>query len=422
MTSTVNRRMLAKILGAAAAGAAVSPLLAQTVGGPAAGFTEAGLGALLDRTQFAANEYQVSLNNARWHPLSKGAQAAVAAYMEYKRRGIWHQGDEVAEMQQHVRESFAALIYARAEEIAFVPSTTAGENLIVAALGFPGAKGNIVTDALHFEGSLYLYDALARQGVDVRVVRPREWGIRPEDMAAAVDNETRLVAVSLVSYINGFMHDVKALAELAHAHGAFLYVDAVQAAGCVPIDVRALGVDALGSASYKWLMGDMGLGFLYVRQAALSRLRRPVYGYRQGEQFTYHVFPGDAPGRYPVEWKQRDNAAGYFEVGTYANAVLAALSFSLPWLQQVGVERIQAHAQPLVAQLRRELPARGYTCITPEGSGAPIVSFRVTDEAKTAAALKRANVDVGLGEGRMRVSPSVYNTMDDVERLIAALA
>ncbi|MDR3737448.1 MAG: aminotransferase class V-fold PLP-dependent enzyme [Terracidiphilus sp.] len=377
--------------------------------------------ALPERAQFAADTYQVSLNNARWHPLSKGAQAAVAEYLEYKRRGIWHPDDQVGAMQQQVRESFAALIHASAQEIAFVPSTTAGENLIVAALGFPGAKGNIVTDALHFEGSLYLYDALARQGVDVRVVRPREWGIRLEDVAAAVDGQTRLVAVSHVSFINGFEHDLKAVAELAHAHGALVYADAVQAAGCVPIDVRASGIDAMGAASYKWLMGDMGLGFLYVRQEALGRLRRPVYGYRQLEQFAYHAHPGDALGRYPVDWKQKEDAEGYFEIGTYANAVLAALSFSLPWLQQVGVEKIHAHAQTLVARIRKELPARGYECITPAESRAAIVTFRVADEAKTAAALKRANVDVGLGEGRMRVSPSVYNTMDDVERLIAAL-
>lgn len=376
---------------------------------------------LPERMQFAANGYQVSLNNARWHPLSRGSQEAVAAYLEYKRRGVWTPDDAVAAMQHAVRASFAALVHAEAAEIAFVPSTTTAENLIVSALGFPGTKGNIVTDALHFEGSLYLYDALARAGVEVRVVRPREWSIRMEDVAAAVDGGTRLVAVSQVSYLNGFEHDVKALAELAHGHGAFLYVDAVQAAGCVPIDVRATGVDALAAASYKWLMGDMGLGFLYVRQAALGALKRPVYGYRQLEQFAYHAFPWNGPGHYPVEWKQAESAAGYFEVGTYANAVLAALSFSLPWLQQTGVERIQAHAQGMVARLRAEVPKRGYACITPEGSHAPLIAFRVEDEAKTRAALARAKVDVDLGEGRMRVSPSVYNTMDDVERLLAAL-
>lgn len=415
----LSRRALNGMLGAAAADALAPGRLARAAAMPKP--KETAVIELPERGQFAANEYQTSLNNARWHPLSKGAEAAVAEYLEYKRRGIWHAGDRVSVMQQQVRASFAALIHAEPSEIAFVPSTTTGENLMVAALGFPGAKGNIVTDALHFEGSLYLYDALARQGVDVRVVRPREWRVRLEDVAAAVDSQTRLVAVSQVSYLNGYEHDLKALAELAHAHGSLLYADAVQAAGCVSIDVHAWGVDALGAASYKWLMGDMGQGFLYVRQQALGRLRRPCHGYRQLEKFAYHAFEWNAPGHYPVEWTQMENAAGYFEIGTYANAVLAALSFSLPWLESVGVEKIQAHAQRLVARLRAEMPKRGYECITPTESRASIVAFRVTEMEKTAAALKRAHVDVDLGEGRMRVSPSVYNTMEDVERLIEAL-
>lgn len=378
--------------------------------------------ALPARLEFSADQFQVSLNNARWHPLSRGAQAAMNNYIEYKRRGIWQPDDMLSAMQSSVRAEFAALVGAGVDEIAFVNSTTTAESLFAAALGFPALKGNIVTDALHFEGSLYLYDALKRQGVDVRVVRPREWGIAPEDMSRAIDKNTRLVAISQVSYINGFEHALRPLCELAHAHGAVVYADAVQAAGCIPIDVRATGVDAMGAASYKWLMGDMGLGFLYVRKSVLPRLKRVLYGYRQLANYATHVFPWDAPGNRAVECVVRENAAGYFETGTYANATIAALSFSLPWLRQTRVDRIQAHAQPLLVRLRGELPTLGYECITPASSHAPILSFRVKNAARTESALQRAHVDVSLNPGYMRVSPSVYNTMEDVERLLAALA
>jgi selenocysteine lyase/cysteine desulfurase len=419
----LTRREIAKALGAAAVGPIAGRLLAQGDASLALENEARSKPALLpDRTQFAAEEYQVSLNNARWHPLSKGAQAAVAGYLEYKRRGVWHPPDQVSAMQQQVRADFAALIHADPSEVAYVNSTTAGESLFVAAMGFPALKGNIVTDALHFEGSLYMYDALARLGVEVRVVRPRDWRVSTEDLAAAIDKQTQLVAVSHVSFINGFEHDLKALCAVAHAHGALVYADAVQAAGCIPVDVRDSGVDAMGSASYKWLMGDMGIGFLYVRKEALSRLHRPVFGYRQLDQFAYHVFPWDAPGHFPADWKQMENAAGYFEIGTFANPVIAALSFSLPWLRRLGIENVQAHAQQLTGRLRAELPKLGYSCITPEESRAPIVAFLVPDAKKTAAALERANVDVSLNGGSMRVSPSVYNTIEDVDRLIGALS
>jgi selenocysteine lyase/cysteine desulfurase len=411
----ITRRSLAKGLGAAA-------LLASALKRTEASISETTPSSLPDSTQFITGDYEVCLNNARWHPLSKGAKAAIEKYLEYKQRGIWQPPDEISAMQQQVRKDFASLIHADPSEIAYVNSTTAAETLFVSALGFPDLKGNIVTDALHFEGSLYLYDALKRLGVDVRVVKPRDWEITLEDMAAMIDKDTRLVSVSQVSFINGFEHRMKPLCDLAHAHGAVVYADAVQATGCIPVDVRASGVDAMGSASYKWLMGDMGLGFLYVKQDVIPKLRHTVFGYRQLAQFSYHVFPWDKPGTYPVEWKQRDDAAGFFEIGTFANSVIAALSFSLPYLHQIGVENVQLHAQELIATLRKELPALGYACITPNESKSSIVTFAVPDMAKTAHALTRARVDTSLSTGRMRISPSVYNTAQDVQKLLAALS
>ena len=413
----IDRRQLAKHIGATALAGMASPLLAKTV--PAGDAETAAV--LPASSEFKVREYEICLNNARWHPISNGARQAVISYLDYKSRGIWREPDQVSQEQHDVKVAFAKLIHANPEEIAYVNSTTAGESLFVSALGFPEAGGNIVTDALHFEGSLYLYEALRKQGMDVRVVRPRDWGISTADMEKSVDKNTRLVAVSHVSFINGFEHDMKAVCELAHAHGALVYADAVQAAGVVPINVQESGVDAMGCASYKWLMGDMGLGFLYVRQNILSRIRHTQFGYRQLTDLQYHVFPWDKPGTYPIEYTERNDAAGRFEIGTYDNATIAALSYSLPYIERLGVERIQAHAQSLLAPLRKELPRLGYPCITPTESASSIASFLVPDVMKTAAALRKAHLDVSLSPGRMRVSPSIYNDHTDIEKLLAAL-
>jgi len=410
----ITRRQLAKGLGAAA-------LTATAPRVELAAFAAQTPVALPVRDQFTTGQFEVCLNNARWHPMSNGSKQAIVDYLDYKQRGIWNPPDINSAAQLAVKAAFAKLIHADVSELAYVNSTTAGESLFVSTLGFPQGGGNIVTDALHFEGSLYLYDALRKQGMDVRVVRPRDWRIPMADMEKAIDKDTRLVAISQVSFINGFEHDVKRVCDLAHAHGALVYVDAVQAAGAIPIDVRASGVDAMGSATYKWLMGDMGIGFLYVRQEVIPKLKRTQFGYRQLAEFSYHAFPWDQPGPFPVEWKQAENAVGFFEIGTYDNAAIAALSYSLPLLLSLGAERIQAHAQSLLKPLRAELPRLGYACITPEESHGPIASFLVSDPAKTAKAIKSAKIDVSMSTGRMRISPSIYNDESDIHRLLAAL-
>lgn len=390
---------------------------------PAMGMAEGGLGGV--RGQFGTVvRSEVCLNNARWHPLSEGAAAGMERYIAYKKRGIWNPPDEVSETQTAVKAAFARLIGAKSSEVGYCNSTMAGENIVVNGLmDRLRAGGNIVTDGLHFEGSLYLYEALAKQGIDVRIVRPKEWAVTTEALAEVVDRKTVLVAVSAVSWVNGFSHDLKALAELAHAHGGYLYVDLVQAAGATPLDVTALGVDFAACASYKWLMADMGIGFLYVREGLLGHaLKRTVWGYKELSDTGFHEFPGDAPGDEVFTWTQRADVAGYSELGTYSNTTVFALEHSLRYLEATGVAAVRRHGDALIAQLKDGLKGRaGFECITPAGAYGPIVTFRVGDAAGAQKRLKAAKVDVSWTSDRMRVSPSTYNDAGDVAALLGAL-
>jgi selenocysteine lyase/cysteine desulfurase len=113
---------------------------------------------------------------------------------------------------------------------------------------------------------------LKKRGLDLRVVAPREDGrIDMKDLERVVDRNTKLVEVSLVSMYNGFQHDLKAVCALAHAHGAYVYADIIQGVGAVPLDVRASGLDFAATSSYKWLMGDFGLGFSSSGKSCLGR-------------------------------------------------------------------------------------------------------------------------------------------------------
>jgi selenocysteine lyase/cysteine desulfurase len=402
----VSRRNLIAATGLAAA--AVSRLRASAP-------------ALPDKHEFPVVKAEVCLNNARWHPIGVGATRAVQQYLDYKASGGGSGGDYGGGLQSHAKEQFAKLINARPAEVAFVPSTTVGENLVAAALDLPRSGGNVVTDALHFEGSLYQYGELAKQGLEVRIVRPRDWRIDVRDLEKRIDGKTKLVAVSLVSMVNGFQHDLKAVCDLAHSRGAKVYADAVQAVGAVPVDVRASGIDFLACSSYKWLMGDMGLGFLYVREDLLERLRRTQYGFRQLERMEYHVFPYDPPGEAVADWTASGSAGGHFEVGTVSNTTAACLNYSLDYILQLGVDQIQAHRMPLLRRLQSELPRLGFQAMTPTESTSPIVTFAKADTRDISARLKQAHIDIAVYPHRIRISPSVYNDQADVEKLLEAL-
>ena len=165
------------------------------------------------------------------------------------------------EQQKDLKRRFAQLIGAKPDEIAFVQNTSDGENIVVMGMDLPRRGGNVVLDELHFESSLYMYKSLEAKGVELRVVKHRDWAIDIRDMERAVDRNTRLVSMALVSNVNGYLHDARAISDLAHAHGAYVFADMVQAAGAVPIDVRRMGIDFGSTATYKWLMGERGFGF-----------------------------------------------------------------------------------------------------------------------------------------------------------------
>ncbi len=390
--------------------------------------------ALVPKSEFPISEAQTYLNCAGWHPTPLATTRAVRAYVDFKSTGKIDGKDSDGSMPvpamfsrlakaKQVKEQFAALINAKPSEVAYVQSTMSGESLVIGGLGLPQAGGNVVTDALHYDGSLCVYKELEKQGLEVRIVIPREGRIDMRDMEKMVDRKTRLIAVSLVSYVNGFMHDLKAVSDLAHAHGAYVYADIIQAAGCIPVDVKSTGVDCAACGAYKWLMGDMGLGFLYVRESLQGNVVKSIqYGWSQFRDFNYHIFPGDSPDSSPFTYKRLTGAEGYYEVGTIAHTVTAGLAVSLQMIQKLGVENIRAHVKPLLDRVQKELPSLGYAAMTPPDTATPIAAFVVKDPAATIARLSKAKVTAKVVQHQLRISPSIFSDQQDIDRLLNALS
>ena len=411
----INRRELLTSLGVAAASAAIGDARALHAAAESGGFPR--------KADFAFEKGTTYISGAFTHPMPV---AAANAYRDFvTRRGTVGATTPFGGTRAGAdpKAAFAALVNAKPSEISYIPNTSAGENLVVECLGVRKFDGNVVTDALHFEGALVHLMELRKQGLDLRVVAPRDGRIQLADLERVVDRKTKLVELSLVSMYNGFQHDLKAVCDLAHAHGAYVYADIIQAAGAVPIDVRKSGVDFAATATYKWLMGDFGLGFFYVREDLLGTvMQRPHWSYRSASDVDIHLSPFDPESPAPVTWTPRADASGYVELGTVANAVAAALSVSLPYIQQLGVAEIERYRQPMLKRLQEEMPRLGFTPATPADSTSPIVTFASKDTREAARKLEAAKVNVRVAPYWIRIAPSIYNDMHDVERLLDALA
>ncbi len=369
------------------------------------------------KEQFPGVAGRVFLNSAADHPWNQGATNALHKYGDAKL--------SLGPGAVSATAKFAQLINADTDEVTYVPSTSMGEYLVTQSLGLPSAGGRVVTDALHFVGSFYMYEQYQKQGLDVVTVRMDDsYRISLKDMAAAIVPGTKLVAVSHVSLYNGFTHDLKALCDLAHTRGALVYVDLIQSAGAVPIDVKATGVDFAACGTYKWLMGDFGFAFLYVRKALLPQLKRPWYGYRQTRNFAapiLHVYPLDPAGAVPYESEQINSVSGYFMGSFPAQAVETACAVSLDWILNLGVPTIEAYRQPMLRALQQGLRSKGFKVVTPEDSTSPIVTVAYQDASRLAPRLDAAKVVITLRANHARVSPSVFNDMADVHALLDAI-
>ena len=305
--------------------------------------------------------------------------------------------------------------------MAVVPSTLEGENLVAATLGLGVGKG-VVTDPFHYDASLVMYGEKHKQGMPLTILEPHGNRVDYDALDAAITPETRLVAISWVSSWTGFAHDLKTVCEIAHRKGALVYADIIQGVGALALNVKECGVDFCCAGTYKWLMGDFGTAFLYVRPEVLSQLNRVQIGWRGMQSFTSHFLPHDSAGPVGGEWTLRTDTAGTFEVSTPNWAGLQIAADSIESIREIGVDAVSRHRAPLLDRLQQELPAHGFEPLTPRDAEGPFVVFAYENAyARLGRRLEKKRIFVTCGKHRVRISASVYNDMQDIENLLRAI-
>jgi selenocysteine lyase/cysteine desulfurase len=374
------------------------------------------------RREFPRAMQQVYLDAAANMPLSRYTAEGMRRYMDFHMYGAGEgRGQYAAEATRQVRPLFAKLINAKPSEIGLVVCTKAGEAAVVNGLRIQESGGNLVTNDLHYAGSVHDYIGRKKAGMDVRIVKHRDWRVDFRDVEKVVDKKTKLISITLVSNVNGWVEDAKKLSDLAHAHGAYLYADIIQAAGSVPVDVKALGIDFAACSNYKWLQGARGAGFLYVREdlqgTVVKDLSFPGYvrfnyaPWVSSQNASQEEFPYEAP-----------RGGHRYEPGNVNFVAYAGQYEALKRMLTMGIDNMYAYTKPMCDRLKKELPGLGHKVITPADAASSIVVIQVKDLKATNDRLQKANIQVTTaGENRIRISPAVYNNMEDINRLLAAL-
>lgn len=377
-----------------------------------------GAAAFADR--FAPFEGVTYLDAASQGPLPVAAVRAGREALALKERP-WRIGTQTyLSVVAEARALAARLLGAREESVALV--TGAGQVVNAVARGLELGEGDEVLLPRHeFPSNDLPWRWLARRGVAVRVVEPDHpsGAVSAARLAAEISPRTRVVAFAHVSYLHGGRIDPGPVVEAARAAGAITVVDGSQAAGALPFDFGASGVDAYAASAYKFLLGPYGCGIGLFSPALLDRLG-------VGDVSWWSVVGAEDFNRLPSAVELRPGAQRYdaHEPASFHN--LMPLAESLRLLLEVGPALVQAHARSLCDRIAAGLP-EGFSVASPTDplARSHLLCLRGRSAQATAQAqerLRAAKIFTALRGDRIRVSPHLYNGDPDVDRLLAVLA
>ncbi len=365
------------------------------------------------RKLFPVTKNVVFMNHAGCSPLPNPVSKAMMRCVEHCRLGEWPTKTEI----QDVKKNFAKLISANPSEIGFVANTSYGINLVAASLRYKNGD-NVVIDNLEYPSNVYPWLRLHDRRVKVKRVRSLSGRLEIEDFERLVDSRTRVVAVSHVQWPNGFKVDLRRLAKIAHTNGAYLFVDAIQSVGALEVDVQREDVDFLSCATYKWLLGPTGTGFLYVRKRLIKELNPCFVGWASVQHTDDES--ADLFYAYDVENINYQLDARRFEIGTAPQVCIAGAGAATRMLLEYGPRNVERNILRITDYLIDRLRQAGFTLQTPldKSARSGIVNFKLRNPVKVGRELRKRGVFVAPRMGGLRVSPHYYNTEDEVDFLL----
>jgi cysteine desulfurase/selenocysteine lyase len=374
------------------------------------------------RTEWYEFEDVAYLNLSAQAPMPRVSIRAAQEAIEWKKFPHLIPDEANFGTPNRIRDSIARLIGGEPDEIAITTGATGG--LAAVANGFDwNPEDEILIARGEFPAHFATWMPLADSGkLAVEVIEPRDRFITADDFLAHIGRKTRLISVSMVRFDDGSLLDAARVAAACHAVGAHLLLDASQSAGAIPVDVKTLGADFLVCSGYKWLLSPYGTGFFWARGELIEEMRPgPFYWMALKGADQFHSLSQQS------EWKPVSGARRWDAPETSSFFNVAPMNASLEFVLRVGVETVAAHCAKLMAQMIERLPLDRCVLASPAEASArgPYACFAARSPEKTAALyekLRAAGVIVSLREGALRVSPHLYNTERDIDRLLTAAA
>src|SRR5467141_35157 len=367
-------------------------------------------GAFMDwRKEWFEFEDVTYLNLAGQAPMPRTSIRAAQAAIEWKKYPHQKLDSTFFEVPNRIRASVARLVGGKPEEIAI--TTGASNGMAAVAYGLSWKPGDeVITAKGEFPLQYTAWKPMEeREGIKLKIVPPRERFITADDLLAAMTAKTRLVSVSLVRFDDGSLLDAARVAAACHAQGALLLLDVSQSCGAVPMDVHDLGADFLVCAGYKWLLSPYGTGFFWVKSEHQDIGRPGPFSWtsQATDSFFALSYTDPKPSRSTKRWDS-------VEAATYFNFNLAAMDASVDFVLRVGPELVRQHNRKLMEFLFEHLPK---DCVraSPLDSTqrGPYGCFTARTPEKTAELyqkLQKESIIVSLREGRIRVSPHLFNS------------
>lgn len=364
----------------------------------------------------------IYLNTGSVGPLPAETAAAMAEQAEYElRTGRAHVDSFAVAMQRmdEARAAVAAVLTADVDDIALTHATTDGMNIGAWAIDWRAGDRVVTTNLEHPGGIGPLYMLRDRLGVDVRIVDVGLGGDREALLAAfdaAIDDRTRMVAISHVLWATGAVMPIAEIAAMAHARGAIVVIDGAQSAGAIPVDLAATGADVYAIPAQKWLLGPEGMGAVAVTRQARERLRPTFAGH-----FTFERFDSSGLG---ATWA----SARRFEGSSFHRPSVVGMARSIGWLSMfIGLDWVYRRGAAMAGMAHDRLSAiPGVTVLTPRHAMAGLISFRVAGWPAQAVvdelgarvfAITRTVVLVDAA----RISVACFTSEDELERLATCL-
>jgi cysteine desulfurase / selenocysteine lyase len=362
------------------------------------------------------------LNLAGQSPLPRVSVHAVQAALEAKKFPHHKTDSTYFDVPNRIRECIAKLIGGKPDEIALTSGASTGAAAVAYALQWlPGDEVIVAKGEFPLQYTAWK-PMEEREGLQLKIVAPQGRFLTADDLIAAMTPKTRVVSVSLVRYDDGSLLDARRVAAACHAQGALLLLDVSQCCGAMKMDVHQLGADFLVCAGYKWLLGPFGTGFFWIKSEQITTARpAPFYWMAVAGSHNFSELNFDNPK--PAANAKRWDAP---EWASYFNFNLAAMDTSVELVSRMGPERVAAHNRRLIDFMFERLPKDRCVPASPVDAvhRGPYGCFAGRSREKTTELyqrLRKENVIVSLREGNIRVSPHLYNTERDIDRLISVI-